>query len=96
MDNKDKEDVKKALKKRAYGYDSTEVTEEYAENDDGSVRLIKRKVVSKNVPPDVSAVKLLLDIEGESGGISSMTDEELEKEKQRLLKLLKEKENDNC
>lgn len=95
MDNKDIDDVKTALKKRAFGFDSTEVTEEYTENDDGSVRLIKRKVVSKNVPPDVSAVKLLLDIDGESGDLTSLTDEELEKEKQRLLKLLKENENEN-
>lgn len=95
MDNRDIDGVKSALKKRAFGYDSTEVTEEYTEGEDGSVRLIKRKVVSKNVPPDVSAVKLLLEIDGTGDDITLLSDEELEKEKLRLIKILKEKENDN-
>lgn len=80
--------IKKALKKRALGYDSTEVTEEYTEDGDGGVRLVKRKVVSKNVPPDVSAVKLLIELDGGDNDITKLTDEELEKEKQRLIKLL--------
>ena len=96
MDNRDIDGVKSALKKRALGYDSTEVTEEYTEGEDGSVRLIKRKVVSKNVPPDVSAVKLLIDIKSVDDDITLLTDEELEKEKLRLIKMLKEKEDDNC
>lgn len=88
MDNKNKKSIKKALKKRALGYDSTEVTEEYTDDGDGGVKLIKRKVVKKNVPPDVSAVKLLIEIEGEESDFSTLTDDELELEKQRLLKLL--------
>ena len=71
---------------RAKGYDTTEVTEEYADDGEGGVRMVKRKVVSKNVPPDVSAAKLLLEIEGEN--VINLTDEELEKEKIRLIKLL--------
>ncbi len=86
MDNK--KSIKRALKKRALGYDSTEVTEEYTDDGDGGVKLIKRKVVKKNVPPDVSAVKLLIEIEGEDSDLSTLTDAELELEKQRLLKLL--------
>ncbi len=88
MDNKNKKSIEKALKKRALGYDSTEVTEEYLDDGDGGVKLIKRKVVKKNVPPDVSAVKLLIEIEGETSDLSNLTDDELELEKQRLLKLL--------
>ncbi len=80
--------IKKALKKRALGYDSTEVTEEYTDDGDGGVRLVKRKVVSKNVPPDVSAVKLLIELDGGDSDITKLTDEELEQEKQRLIKLL--------
>lgn len=54
--------------------------------------MIKRKVVSKNVPPDVSAAKLLIDIEGDLSSLKNMSDEQLEKEKQRLISLvLKEK-----
>ena len=51
--------------------------------------MIKRKVVSKNVPPDVSAAKLLYEIEGGATNLKDLTDEELEKEKQRLLEILK-------
>lgn len=87
--------IKKALKKRALGYDSTEVTEEYQEDGDGGVRLIKRKVVSKNVPPDVSAAKLLIELDGDSGDLSKLTDEELESEKQRLIKLFLKENYDN-
>jgi len=78
--------VKEALIMRAKGYDTTEVTEEYADDGEGGVRMVKRKVVSKNVPPDVSAAKLLLEIEGDN--VINLTDEELEKEKIRLIKLL--------
>ena len=55
--------------------------------------MIKRKVVSKNVPPDVSAAKLLYEMEGGVGNLKDLTDEELEMEKQRLLELLKNDAN---
>ncbi len=74
--------------KRAVGYEAQEVTEEYLDDGEGGVKMVKRKVVSKNVPPDVSAVKLLVELEG-SEDITTLTDEELEREKQRLLSLLK-------
>ena len=57
--------------------------------------MVKRKVVSKNVPPDVSAAKLLLEAEGESASLKGFSDEELEMEKQRLLKLLLKEQNGN-
>ncbi len=75
------------------GYDATEITEEYSDDGNGGVRMVKRKVVSKNVPPDVSAVKLLVELEGENT-IKDLTDEELEKEKQRLIKLLLSQEKE--
>ena len=54
---------------------------------DGEYKLVKRKVTTREIPPDIKAVKLLLD----GGNDESFSDEELEEEKQRLLKLLKEK-----
>lgn len=88
-------DIEKALKKRAIGYETTEITEEYSSSDEGEIRMVKRKIVSKNVPPDVSAVKLLFE-NSSTDDISSMTDEELENEKIRLLNiLLKESKNDS-
>ena len=90
MDKQDKNGVKSALEKRALGYDATEITEEYSDDGSGGVRMLKRKVVQKNVPPDVSALKLLLELNGESDRIENMSDEELEREKRRLIKILME------
>ncbi len=85
----DTQDVRQALIKKALGYDAKEVVEEYVQNSEGEVQLTKRKVTTKCVPPDIQALKLLLD-EDASKPIIEMTDEELEKEKVRLLKLLNE------
>ncbi len=83
-------DVKVALIKKALGYDATEVVEEYVSSDEGEIKLTKKKVTKKNVPPDMSALKILL--EQNDRPIAEMSDEELEIEKERLLKLLR----DNC
>lgn len=74
------------MKRRATGYDFTEVTEEYGENKDGKLTVLKKKVVTKNLPPDVSALKLLIDIEGEEDDVLKMTTEELIAEKEKILK----------
>lgn len=87
-----KQDLRQALIKKALGYDATEVVEEYVGNDDGDVKLSKKKVTTKNVPPDMTALKLLLDENQQQVG--EMTDEELNEEKIRLLNLLKEIQND--
>lgn len=81
-------DIKSALIKKALGYDATEVVEEYVSGEEGEIKLSKKKVTKKNVPPDLTALKLLMD--EDSLPLSSMTDEELQKEKERLLKLLKD------
>lgn len=90
--NVTKQELIEALIKKALGYDATEVVEEYVGNDDGEVKLSKKKVTTKNVPPDMSALKILLDDSQKEVG--QMTDEELEKEKIRLINLLKEIQND--
>ena len=90
----DEQDLKQALIKKALGYDAKEVVEEYAQSDQGEVRLTKRKVTTKSVPPDVSALKILIEGEGLKP-VSQMTDEELEREKQRLLKLLEESQRND-
>ena len=81
-------DFKDALIKKALGYDATEVIEEYVTGDEGEIRLTKKKVTKKNVPPDMTALKILLD-ESDTP-ISQMTDQQLKEEKDRLLNLLKE------
>ena len=50
------------------------------------IKLSKKKVTKKRVPPDLIAIKLLLD--NKSDNIESMSDEDLEKEKTRLTQLL--------
>ena len=86
-----KTDLENALIKKALGYDATEVVEEYSSDNEGEIRLLKRKITTKNVPPDMSALKFLLD-EGEKD-LTQMTDDELFNEKVRLLNILKEIQN---
>ena len=86
----DKNDLEQALIKKALGYDATEVVEEYV-GDGEEIKLSKKKVTTKNVPPDMSALKFLLDENQKQ--ISEMTDQELYEEKVRLLCLLKEIQN---
>ena len=87
----DEQDIKQALLKKAVGYDTKEVVEEFALADEGEVKLTKRKVTIKSVPPDITALKLLMDETVKP--ISQMTDEQLEQEKQRLLNLLDKSQN---
>jgi len=88
------EEIKEALKKKALGYDIDEVVEEYASNEEGKSILVKRKITKKHNPPDINALKFLLEQEHFDDEISKMTDKELESEKLRLLQLLKEKEKE--
>ena len=81
-------EYKSALIKKALGYDATEVVEEYVSDENGDVKLTKKKVTKKNVPPDITALKMLLDTA--EVAVSEMTDEQLEEEKTRLLQLLNE------
>ena len=59
MNSNTKKKITQALVKKAIGYDTVETVEEFSEAD-GEIKLLKRKVTTKSVPPDVSAVKLLL------------------------------------
>ena len=80
------EGLKKALIKCAVGFDTSEVVEEYPADGD-ELKLVKRKVTRRDVPPDIKAVKMLLD--GEAG-VAELSDEELEERRQKLIEMLKE------
>ena len=80
------ENLKSALLKKARGYSVTETVEEYVGGDEGEIKLLKKKVTKKKVPPDVTALKMLLDETKIS--VNDYTDEQLEIERQRLLKEL--------
>lgn len=90
------EKIKEALLKKAVGFESDEIIEEYVSDENGNSVLSKRKIIKKYNPPDVVALKFLLEEEGHfDDEISKMSDEELLKERDRLLQLLKEKESQN-
>ena len=78
-----------SLYKKAVGYTVTEKTMEYSP--DGEV--VKKKVTSKHFPPDISALKAYLELISSEEDYERMTDEELEREKERLLKHLEEIRN---
>lgn len=81
-----------ALLKVALGFEVSEVTEEYAEVD-GALKLTKRKKIKKDIPPDLKAVQMLLASETTERGIAEWSDEELEREREKLLQALDEKKN---
>ncbi len=78
-----------ALRLRASGYQATETVEEFCEKD-GELVLTKRKVTTKHIPPEMSAVRALL--EGSGAQVCDMTDEQLEAERLRLMGMLAEKD----
>ncbi len=75
--------LKTALMRCATGLSASETVEEFTV-ENGELKLVKKKVTKREIPPDIKAVKLLMDGGGE------LTDEELEAEKQKLLGMLKE------
>lgn len=81
-----KSEFLKLLKQKAQGYEADEVVEEYV-NDQDKLKLVKRKVTKKYVPPDTSAVKLLMDLEP---NIEDLTDQEILEEIERLKTQIKE------
>ena len=92
----DEEKIRQALLKKALGYESDEIVEEYS-FDEGDLKLSKKKVTKKHYSPDISAVKVLLEryYKTYEEVISSMSDEELASERDKLEKLLKGEENGN-
>lgn len=79
--------LKDILLKKAKGFSVKEKTEEYSVVN-GETVLTKKRVVTKNVNPDVAAVKALLQLDDDAPDVTAMTDEQLQVEKLRLLQLL--------
>ena len=81
-----KELLTKILLKKAKGYAFKETTDEYVVVD-GKKQLVKSKVVTKRVQPDVNAIKVLVTLT-DNLDVTKMTDEQLQVEKLRLIRLL--------
>ena len=89
------DEIKQALLKKALGYESDEVVEEYSTDENGKPVLSKRKITKKSNPPDINALRFLFEqSELSDDEIEKMTDKQLLQEKERLLQLLKEKEKE--
>ena len=86
----EKKKLQQALMDKALGYTTQEVIEEYGYSGDDFV-LQKRKTSTKSYPPDLSALQILLSKEDINDEFLNMSDEQLEEEKLKLLKKLKEK-----
>lgn len=87
--------LKKSLIKKARGFILEEVVEEYCKDDNNKMVLSKKKVTTKEIPPDTASIKFLIEYEAlGKDRFSNMTDDELLLEKERLLKLLKEEKDE--
>ena len=88
------EETFKAIKKLVKGFCLKEVVNEYVLDGNGNRQLAKQKVCKKLVPPNTDILKMLFN-KSETSVLSfeDWSDADLEKEKQRLLKLLKKGEN---
>ena len=89
MNLQDKQLLRSSIYKKALGYDVDEITEEYA-LEDNDLKLIKRKVNKKHIPPDYLAFKVLCEYFEEKGDdLSSISDKELDDKINELINNLK-------
>ena len=87
MKEKDiKSSVEKMLLKKAIGYKVKENVDEYASVGE-EMKLVKRRITTKYVSPDLAAAKTLLELNGreEQNDLSYLSDEQLLRERTRLL-----------
>ena len=78
---KSDDNIDQAILRKAVGYDVQEIVEEYS----GENELLKRKVSSKHMPPDMTAIKTVLDIKSQQNDFANMSDSQLEELKTKLL-----------
>ena len=89
--------ISKMLYKKALGYKVKENVEEFIlEEGCDKPRLIKRRVTTKHVAPDISAAKTLLAMQSTDEGVETLSDAQLQEEKSRLLKLLNQNTQSEC
>lgn len=74
------------LLKKAMGYKVKENVDEYASVGE-EMKLVKRRITTKYVSPDLAAAKTLLELNGreEQNDLSYLSDEQLLRERTRLL-----------
>lgn len=77
-----------ALYKKAVGYQTDEIVEEYVYDESGDFKLNKKKITKKFVSPDLQCAKMLLDKlkDNSKPKLREVSDEELLLEKQKVIK----------
>lgn len=94
MREEEKNRLTESMIKKATGYEAVETQEEYALVD-GEMTMVKRKIMRKDVPPDIAAFKVLWD----ESDRTPVSEEELERERQELtqayLQYLQAREGEN-
>ena len=80
------------MTKKALGFEVEEVQEEYGD-DNGELKLIKKKIIKKFIPPDSIALKYLLDDKDDN--MNNLSYEELIKEKDKVLEELNNLDDNN-
>lgn len=87
-------DTLEAIKMLTNGMVVKEITKEFVADDKGDLVLTKKKVNEKMMPPNIDIIKMIYaSTKDNASRYQEMTDEELEKEKIRLLRKLKEEES---
>ena len=88
--NNENANLERSLLKKALGYSVDEVVEEYV-NEENELKLIKKKITKKHIPPDISAARALLDKCNDSDfeRIKNLTDEELQDLREKILEEIK-------
>ncbi len=81
-----------ALLKKAMGFCESDITEEYIVVENELV-LSKKKVNKKTYAPDINAIQMCLQLLKDVNDYSHLSIEELEIEKEKLLKLLNDAGN---
>ncbi len=82
------EKLAKSLLKKAMGYTVNEVVEEYVQEED-EMKLVKKKITTKHIPPDINAARELLDRCFVDDELKELTDEELLALESELIEKLK-------
>ena len=86
-----------ALIKKAVGYNDKEILEEFLADEKKDLKLIKKKVTTRFVPPDLSASKLLLDYFNAKPDMAydNLSEKELDDEAERLYDEYQRIKNEN-
>ncbi len=86
----------RALKKCIMGMNLIEITSEYTKDSDtGELVMVKQKKVEKSIPPNADIIKLVYQQITNTQNYEELSDEDLDREKLRLLNELKEIESDS-